>query len=55
MPLLRGKFHTPEHDIQLHGGIRRLKIRRVGGAKEVGATRKDKGGQLMIHGFFLTP
>lgn len=54
MPLLRGKFHTPDHDIQLHIGIRKLKIRKAGGAKKVGATRKSRGGQLIIHGFFLT-
>lgn len=55
MSLLRGKFHTPEHDIQFHVGIKNLKIRRAGGAKEVGATGKGRGGQLIIHGFFLTP
>lgn len=43
MTLLRGKFHIPEHDIQLHVGIRKLKIRRAGGAKEVGAIGKGKG------------
>lgn len=32
---LRGKFHTPEHDIRLQIKIRNLKVRGPGGAEEV--------------------
>lgn len=58
---LEGEFHTPEHDMQLQMGIRKLKTRGAGVTEEVGADwqvpLRGRGRQLIergeIHG--LTP